>query len=72
MWTVRTINNEYITILTNTEWRNIITHAYIHNDSTVEVTRCGKLIASFRELDWGRFEIRKSQCHIYWSVLRGN
>lgn len=41
------------------EWRNIITHAYIHNDSTVEITRCGKLIASFRELAWGRFEIRK-------------
>lgn len=46
-------------ISTITEWRNNITYAYIHNDSTVEITRCGKLIASFRELTSGRFEIRK-------------
>lgn len=30
-----------------TDWRNLITYCYIHNDSTVEISKCGKLIASF-------------------------
>lgn len=29
------------------DWRNLITYCYIHNDSTVEISKCGKLIASF-------------------------
>lgn len=29
------------------DWRNLITYCYIHNDSTVELSKCGKLIASF-------------------------
>lgn len=33
-----------------TDWRNVITYCYIHNDSTVEISKCGKRIASFREL----------------------
>lgn len=29
------------------DWRNLITYCYIHNDSTVELSKCGTLIASF-------------------------
>lgn len=42
------------------EWRNFITQAAIHNDSAVEVTNCGKLMASFRRLAYGEYEISKS------------
>lgn len=30
-----------------TDWRNLITYCYIHNDSTVELSKCGTMIASF-------------------------
>lgn len=33
------------------DWRNLITYCYIHNDSTVEISKCGKLIASFELID---------------------
>lgn len=29
------------------DWRNLITYCYIHNDSTVELSKCGTMIASF-------------------------
>lgn len=29
------------------DWRNLITYGYIHNDSTVDISKCGTMIASF-------------------------
>lgn len=44
------------------DWRNVITHGYIHNDSTVEISKCGKLMATFREMKKEKYVISKFPC----------
>lgn len=34
-------------IFSRLDWRNLITYCYIHNDSTVELSKCGTMVASF-------------------------
>lgn len=36
-----------VNVKTLSDWRNLITYCYIHNDSTVELSKCGTMIASF-------------------------
>ncbi|KAJ6638400.1 Activating molecule in BECN1-regulated autophagy protein 1B [Pseudolycoriella hygida] len=38
-------------------WRNAITYCSLHNDSTVDISRNGKIIVSFRELATGCYMI---------------
>lgn len=38
-------------------WRNAITYCSLHNDSTVDISRNGKIIVSFRELASGCYLI---------------
>ncbi|XP_055312605.1 uncharacterized protein LOC129574540 [Sitodiplosis mosellana] len=45
-WNMANMQETYLPDFSQ-NWRNLITYCYIHNDSTVELSRCGTMIASF-------------------------
>ncbi|XP_031629045.1 uncharacterized protein LOC116344586 [Contarinia nasturtii] len=45
-WNMENMDETYLPDFSQ-NWRNLITYCYIHNDSTVELSKCGTMIASF-------------------------